>query len=480
MFYRNMMAMELEELIRANPLDSVVLLTGCDKTTPGALMGAASVDLPAVMLTGGPMLNGRFRGRTVGSGTDVWKMTEALRAGDMSDRDFAEFECSLNRSAGHCMTMGTASTMACLAEAMGMQLPGAAALPAVDSRRVALAEETGSRAVELAREDLRPSTIMTRSAFRNAVVVNAAIGGSTNAILHLLAIAGRLGIPLTLDQIDEWGSTIPLLVDLMPSGRFLMEEFAYAGGVEAVIAELTSELDLECLTVGGRTLAEANSHAQRHDPVVIRSLDDPVLAAGNGTTVVYGNLAPRGAVIKVSAASPELLHHAGPALVFDSLDDYLAVADDPLLQVSAETVLVVRNLGPRGYPGMPEVGNFPIPARLLAEGVRDMVRTSDARVSGTAYGTALLPVCPEAAAGGPLGLVRTGDLITLDVRDWTLSMAVSDDGLQRRKGDWVRPFADERRGWAKLYREHVLQADQGVDFDFLVGMSGSDVPRQPF
>lgn len=477
MMYRNMAAMEIEELIRANPLDGVVALTGCDKTTPAALMGLASVDVPAIMLTGGPMLNGRFQGRAVGSGTDIWRMTEALRKGEIDQAEFTEFESSLNRSAGHCMTMGTASTMASLTEAMGMQLPGAAALPAVDSRRLVLAEDTGVRAVELAMAGIRPSSIMTRPALENAVKILAAIGGSTNAVLHMLALAGRLDIDLTLDDIDRIGREIPLLVDLMPSGRFLMEEFAYAGGVPALMARMTDQLDLSAQTVGGVTIAEVVEAARVDDAEVIRPLDNPVQPAGSGTAVLRGNLAPDGAVIKVSAAAPHLLVHTGPALVFDSLEDYLAVVDDPALPVTPETVLVVRNCGPRGYPGMPEVGNLPLPKVLLDQGISDMVRISDARMSGTAFGACVLHVAPEAAAGGPLALVQTGDTITLDVERRRLHLEVSAELLQERRASWRAPSAGSERGWSRLHAEHVLQADRGVDFDFLLG-GGSDRPAR--
>lgn len=480
MLYRNLMAMEVEENVRANPLDAVVLLTGCDKTTPAALMGAASVDLPAIMLTGGPMLNGKFRGRDVGSGTDIWRMTEGLRAGDVTQEEFTEFETCLNRSPGHCMTMGTASTMASLAEAMGMQLPGAAALPAVDARRTALAEETGARAVELAKEGLRPSHILTRAAFENAIVVNAALGGSTNAVLHLLAIAGRTEVPLDLDDFDRLGRTVPLLVDLMPSGRFLMEEFAYAGGVPALLRQLGELLHGDALTVTGRTLAVETTRARCEDEEVIRPLDRPVQAAGAGTAVLRGNLAPGGAIMKISAADPRLLQHEGPALVFDSLEDYLEVVDDLNLEVSADSVLIVRNLGPRGYPGMPEVGNLPLPRKLFDSGLRDMIRISDARMSGTAYGACVLHVAPEAVVGGPLALVRTGDLIRLDVDGRRLDVLVSDEELDLRLEGWAPPAQPHARGWTKLYVDHVQQADTGVDLDFLVGGSGDAPAKAPF
>ncbi|OFE17385.1 dihydroxy-acid dehydratase [Humibacillus sp. DSM 29435] len=478
MLYRNLMAMEVEEDLRANPLDAAVLLTGCDKTTPAALMGAASVDLPTILLTGGPMLNGKFRGKDVGSGTDIWRMTEALRVGAASRADFTEFETCLNRSAGHCMTMGTASTMACLTEALGMQLPGAAAYPAVDSRRTALAELTGMRAVELAREPIRPSDIMTRAALENAVKVNAALGGSTNAVLHLLALAGRLEVSLTLADFDTIGRDVPLLTDLLPSGRFLMEEFAYAGGVPALLRQMAPLLDLNALTVTGKTLSESVAPEAPYDVTVIRDLSDPVQPAGSGTAVLRGNLAPDGAVLKISAASPHLMTHTGPALVFDALQDYLDVVDDPELPVDADTVLVVRNLGPRGYPGMPEVGNLPLPQRILAAGITDMVRITDARMSGTAYGTCILHVAPEAAAGGPLALIRTGDLIELDVPSRRINALVPDEELAQRLVDWSAPPPRSARGWTRLYVDHVTQADSGADLDFLVGGSG-DAPERP-
>ena len=480
MLYRNLMAMQIEEMLRANPLDSVVLLTGCDKTTPAALMGLASVDLPGLLLTGGPMLNGKFRGRDVGSGTDIWRMTEALRAGEVTRQEFTEFESSLNRSAGHCMTMGTASTMACLTEAMGMQLSGAAAYPAVDSRRAVLAEATGRQAVELARTGLKPSQVMTAAALANAVRVNAAIGGSTNAVLHLLAIAGRLGVPLDLDAFDRIGREVPLLVDLMPSGRYLMEEFAYAGGMPALLGRIADLLELDLPTVDGRSLGELIHGARCFDDEVIRPLERPVQPAGSGTAVLRGSLAPDGAVLKISAASPDLLTHRGPALVFDSLAEYLAAAEDPDLPVTAATVLVVRNVGPRGYPGMPEVGNVPMPRVLLEQGLRDMVRISDARMSGTAYGTVVLHVAPEAAAGGPLALVATGDQVVLDIPHRILDLDVPTEELDRRRAAWTPPPLPDTRGWSRLYVEHVTQADTGVDLDFLVGGSGSAPGKPPF
>ena len=481
MLYRNLMAMELEEQARANPLDALVLLTGCDKTTPAALMGAASVDLPSILLTGGPMLNGRFRGRAVGSGTDVWRMSEGLRSGTVSQEEFTEFESCLNRSAGHCMTMGTASTMACLGEALGMMLPEGAALPAVDSRRAALAEFTGARAVSLAVDGSpRPSEIITRAALENAVRVLAAIGGSTNAVIHLLAIAGRVGVDLDLADVDALGADVPLLVDLMPSGRFLMEELAYAGGVPALLRELAPVLHLDALTVAGGPLSSYLSDLPTADREVIRTLRDPVKGTGAAIAVLRGNLVPDGALIKPSAATEALMVHTGEALVFDRVEDYLAVVDSPDLPVTADTVLVVRGAGPRGYPGMPEVANLPLPAKLLADGVEDMVRVCDGRMSGTAYGTVVLHAAPESAVGGPLALVRTGDRICLDVPARRLDVLVDDEELARRRAAWTPPPPPAGRGWTRLYVEHVQQADRGADLDFLVGSSGDEPPRQAF
>jgi dihydroxy-acid dehydratase len=477
MLYRNLLAMEAEETIRANPLDGVVLLSGCDKTTPALLMGAASVDLPTIMVTGGPMLNGKWQGGDVGSGTDLWRLDEERRAGRLSPAELAEAEGCMARSAGHCMTMGTASTMACVAEALGMQLPGSAAIPAVDSRRYALAQAAGRRIVELVKEDLRPAAILGRPAFENAIRVNAAIGGSTNAVVHLLALAGRVGVPLRLDDFDTLAAPVPVLVDLKPSGRFLMEDFYYAGGLPAVMRELGDLLHAEALTVSGATVAENVAPARNWNPEVIRERGNPVAPAGAGTVVLRGNLAPDGAVLKVSAASPELLSHRGRALVFDSIEDYLAVCEDPALPVDPSTVLVVRHAGPKGYPGFPEVGNLPMPRAVLDAGVRDMLRVSDARMSGTGYGTCVLHTAPEAAVGGPLALVATGDWIALDVPGRRLDLLVDEPELARRRAAWQPPPAVYERGWAKLYVEHVQQADRGADLDFLVGGSGSGVPR---
>lgn len=477
MLFRNLMAMEVEESIRANPLDAVVLLSGCDKTTPAQLMGAASVDVPAIMVTGGPMLNGKFRGRDIGSGTDVWRFTEEARAGRMTAADLTEAEGCMSRSRGHCMTMGTASTMACLAEALGLQLPGGAAIPAVDARRYALAHAAGRRAVALADEGLKPSTLLTRKSFENAIRVNAALGGSTNAVVHLLALAGRLGVPLTLDDFDMLTVDVPVLVNLMPSGQYLMEDFYYAGGLPAVMRELGQLIHRDALTVSGRTIGAEIADAPCWNRDVIATKDQPFQAPGAGTVVLRGSLCPDGAVLKVSTASPHLLKHRGQALVFDQVEDYVAAADDADLPVTPSTVIVVRHAGPKGYPGFPEVGNVPVPKVLLKAGVNDVVRISDARMSGTGYGTCVLHVAPEAAVGGPLALVRTGDWIELDVAARRLDLLVEDAELAARRADYQPAIAQPTRGWAKVYTDHVLQADRGADLDFLVGSSGHAEPR---
>jgi dihydroxy-acid dehydratase len=476
MLYRNLLAMEAEELFRANPLDGVVLLSGCDKTTPGLLMAAASTDIPAIMVTGGPMLNGKYQGGDVGSGTHVWKFEEEMLAGRMTENECAIAEACMARSNGHCMTMGTASTMASMAEALGMQLPYSATWPAVDARRYETAQRAGQLIVEHVENELRPSQIMTRQAFENAVKVNAAIGGSTNAVIHLLAIAGRLGVPLTLDDFDTLAQDVPTLVNLMPSGKYLMEDFCYAGGLPAVMNELGGMLHGDALTVSGKTVAQNVDGAPCWNRDVIRALGTPFQPAGTGTAVLRGNLAPDGAVIKQSAASPHLLKHRGRALVFDSPEAYHAVVAE--LDTDETTVLVIRNCGPKGYPGMPEVANVPLPANLLKRGVSDMVRICDGRMSGTAYGTVVLHVAPEAAAGGPLALVETGDWITLDVPGRALTLEVGDEELDRRRGEWQAPPPHSDRGWVRLYTEHVLQAPAGADLDFLVGGSGHDVPRE--
>ncbi len=479
MFYRNLLALEAEELMRANPLDGVVLLSGCDKTTPGLLMAAASVDLPAVMVTGGPMLNGKYQGQDVGSGTHVWKFEAEMKAGRMTVDECHIAEGCMARSNGHCMTMGTASTMACMAEALGMQLPGSATWPAVDSRRFEIAQQAGQQIVALVEDDLRPSSIITRGSFENAIRTNAAIGGSTNAIIHLTAIAGRLGVDLSLDDFDRLARDVPTLVDLMPSGRFLMEDFCYAGGLPVVLQRLAAAglLNQDERTVTGKSIGDNVHDAVCWNAEVIREIDAPLQPAGSGTAVLRGNLCPGGAVLKQSAASPDLLRHTGRAVVFDSPEAYHAVCDDDDLDVTADDILVVRGAGPKGYPGMPEVANVALPAKLLRAGITDMVRISDGRMSGTGYGTVVLHVSPEAAVGGPLALVRTGDRIELDVPERRLTLAVSDEELARRRADWTPPERDAESGYQWLYREHVQQADAGVDFDFMRGSRGHAVPR---
>jgi len=477
MLFRNLASMDVEASIRANPIDGVVLLVGCDKTTPAALMGAASVDVPTIVVSGGPMLSGSWEGRRIGSGTDVIRFKEAVRAGTMSLQDFMAAETAMSPSTGSCMTMGTASTMASLCEGLGVALPGNGAIPAVDARRHAISFEAGQRIVAMTREGLRLSRILTREAFENAVVLNAALGGSTNAVVHLLAIAGRLGVPFTLEDWDRLGGDVPCLLNLMPSGEYLMEDFFRAGGVPAVLNEIASLLNGDALTVTGRTQSENNAAAVRHDERVILPLDKPFRPKA-GIAVLRGNLAPSGAVIKPSAATPELLVHRGRAVVFTSADDLKARIDDPDLPVDKDSMLVLQNCGPRGYPGMAEIGNMPIPAKLLREGITDMVRISDARMSGTAFGTVVLHVAPEAAAGGPLALVRDGDMIALDVPGRSIHLEVDDAELARRRAQ-LKPFASPyARGYERLYVDHVMQADSGVDFDFLVGGSGDYVPRE--
>ncbi|MFZ3572227.1 IlvD/Edd family dehydratase [Streptomyces sp. BH097] len=479
MLWRNMAAMATEELLRANPLDGVVLLGGCDKTIPSLLMGAASVDLPAVVVPGGPMLTGTFRGRPLGCGTDVWKLSEEVRGGTLSQDDFTRSESAMIRSRGHCNTMGTASTMALVAEALGAVVPGTAGTPAPDSRLLKAAHDSGRLAVEMVASERRPGTFLTRSSFHNAIVALAAVGGSTNAVVHLLAIAGRLGIDLTLDDFDRIGSRVPVLVDLQPAGRFLMEDFHRAGGLLAVLREVSDLLDPDALTVTGKPLVNYLQDAPVWEPEVIRTRVQPLVAEG-GIAVLRGNLAPDGALIKPAAASPHLLQHRGRALVFDSIEDFHARIDDPDLDVDADSVLVLRGCGPKGYPGMPEVSNMPLPKKLLEQGVRDMVRVCDGRMSGTAYGTVVLHVAPEAAAGGPLALVRTGDTVTLDVAARRIDIDVPDDELARRTPNktTLDGFAAPGRGWERLYVDHVQQADTGADLDFLTGSSGSAVSRE--
>lgn len=474
MLFRNLLAMDVEESIRAYGIDGVVLLGGCDKTTPGQLMGAASVDIPTIVVSSGPMLNGKWQGKDIGSGTDVWKFSEAVRAGDMSLSEFMAAESGMSRSKGVCMTMGTASTMSSLVEAMGLSLPANGALPAVDARRMALAHLTGKRIVEMVDEDLKPSEILTRDAFINAIITNAAVGGSSNAVVHLLAIAGRVGVELSLDDIDL-GKHVPLLVNCMPSGSYLMEDFCYAGGIPAVLAEI-SHLLKPVKTVLGSDLEDYYRDAKCWNRDVIFSFKNPIKRDA-GLTVLRGTLAPEGAVIKPSAATPELLEHRGSAYVFENVEDMKANINNEDLPVTKDTILVLKGCGPKGYPGMAEVGNMPIPAKLVKEGLRDMVRISDARMSGTAYGTVVLHVAPEAAAGGVLALVKTGDEIVLSAKEGRLDLLVDEEELLARSAYMSTPLPDYERGYIKLYIDHVLGADKGADLDFLVG-NDTRVPQR--
>ncbi len=475
MLFRNLLAMDVEESIRAYGIDGVVLLGGCDKTTPGQLMGAASVDLPSIVVSSGPMLNGKFKGKDIGSGTDVWKFSEEVRAGEMTLQDFMKAESGMSRSAGVCMTMGTASTMASLVEAMGMSLPTNAALPAVDARRMALAHLTGKRIVEMVDEDLKPSDILTKEAFENAILANAAVGGSTNAVVHLLALAGRVGVDLTLKDF-EIGSEIPLLVNCMPSGKYLMEDFCYAGGVPVVLNEIKSFLR-PAKTVLNKDISAHYDGAECYNRDVILPFDDPVKPAA-GLRVLHGNLAPNGAIVKPSAATDELLETEAEAFVFESIEDLKANIDREDLPVTPETILVLKGCGPKGYPGMPEVGNMPVPAKLVKEGVRDMIRISDARMSGTAFGTVILHVSPEAQAGGTLALVKTGDRIRVSASKGELELLVDYTELDTRRAAWQPEAPHYTRGYARLYIDHVLQADQGADLDFLVGKDTRLVTRE--
>jgi len=477
MLFRNLASMDVEEAIRGNPMDGVVLMAGCDKTTPSLVMGAASCDVPAIVVSGGPMLNGRFRGKAIGSGTDVWKFSEDVRAGIMTEQEFAAAESAMSRSPGHCMTMGTASTMASMVESLGLALPGNAAYPAVDAHRARLARLSGRRIVEMVKEDLRLSAILTCKAFANAIRLNGAIGGSTNAVVHLLAIAGRIGTELTLDDWDRFGRDIPTILNLMPSGQFLMEEFCYAGGLPAVMKEIADLLDLDALTVTGKTVGENIAGAENFNSEVILPRDKALTAQG-GIAVLRGNLAPDGAILKPSAASPELMRHRGRAVVFEDIEHYKARVDDPDLDIDASCIMVLKNCGPKGYPGMAEVGNMALPQKLLAQGVRDMVRISDARMSGTAFGTVVLHAAPEAAVGGPLALVEDGDIIELDVEARRLNLEVSDEELAQRRSRWQAPAPAMQGGYQSLYVERVMQADSGADLDFLVGCRGHDVPRE--
>lgn len=478
MMYRNMAAMDVEEALRANPLDGVVLLAGCDKTTPALLMGAASVDIPAIVVSGGPMLNGWFRGERVGSGTALWQMSEDIKAGKMSREDFLEAEQSMSRSPGSCNTMGTASTMASMAEALGMALSGNAAIPAVDSRRRVVAHLTGRRIVQMVKDDLKPSDIMTRHAFENAIRVNGSIGGSTNAVIHLLAIAGRVGVDLTLDDWDRLGQDIPTIVNLMPSGKYLMEEFFYAGGLPVVIRMLGEggKLHKSALTVSGETIWEEVKDVRNWNEDVIRPIDQALTAKG-GIAVLRGNLAPRGAVLKPSAASPHLMQHRGRAVVFEDIDDYKAKINDESLDIDEHCVMVLKNCGPRGYPGMAEVGNMGLPPKVLRKGITDMVRISDARMSGTAYGTVVLHTTPEAAAGGPLAVVRDGDMIELDVEARRIHLDIPEAELRQRLAEWQPTIEPPTSGYIKLFHDHVQGADSGADFDFLKGCRGAGIPK---
>ena len=476
MLYRNLASMDVEESIRGNPIDGVVLLMGCDKTTPSLLMGASSVDLPTIGVSGGPMLNGKWRGQDLGSGTGVWSMSEQVRAGTLKLADFFEAESCMHRSHGHCMTMGTASTMASMVEALGVGLPGNAAYPAVDGRRNVLAREAGRRIVDMGHQDLKLSQILTREAFENAIRTLAAIGGSTNAVIHLIAIAGRLGVPLKMEDFDRLASELPCLVNLQPSGKYLMEDFCYAGGLPVVMKEIAHLLHTDIITATGHTVAENIADAQNYNPEVIKTFAEP-FKANAGIAVLRGNLAPRGAVIKPSAATPALMVHTGRAVVFEDIEDFHKRIDDEDLDVDENCVLVLKNCGPKGYPGMAEVGNMPLPPKVLRKGITDMVRISDARMSGTAYGTVVLHVAPEAAAGGTLALVQNGDMIELDVPNRKLHLHVSDADLELRRAQWVAPKPPLDSGYWKLYVDTVLQADEGVDLDFLRGKRGSFVPR---
>jgi dihydroxy-acid dehydratase len=478
MLLRNLMAMDVEEMIRGNPIDGVVLLCGCDKTTPAQLMGAASADIPAIMVPGGPMLKGHWKNQEVGSGTDVFRFWDLCRAGRLTEEEYVEIESCMSRSSGHCMVMGTASTMTSVAEAMGMTLPGCANIPAADSRRLAIAQESGRRIVQIVEEELIPSNIMTQQAFENAITVSMALGGSTNAVIHLCAIAGRVGLRLDLSLFDRISQRTPVLANIKPSGEYLMEDMFYAGGVPALMEEIRELLHIDALTVTGKTIGENIAGTRSQNPEVIRPLSNPVSQEG-GTVVLKGNLAPDGAVLKHTAASPHLLRHSGKAVVFENREDLAARIDSPDLEVNADSVLVLKNAGPLGAPGMPEWGQLPIPKRLLEKGVEDMVRISDARMSGTSYGTAILHVAPESAAGGPLAIVQDGDIIELNVPERSLSLRVSEAEIQARMADWKPPARHYQRGYGRLFQEHVLQANEGCDFDFLVGKGGENDDLAP-
>jgi len=476
MLFRNLASMDVEESIRANPIDGVVLLTGCDKTTPSTLMGACSVDLPTIVVPGGPMLNGRFRGECIGSGSFNWLIKEKQGVEQYTEEDIHEVEVGVARSQGHCMTMGTASTMACMVESLGLTLPGAAAIPAVDARKKLMAQLSGRRIVEMVKEDLRLSKVLTKEAFENSIVINAAIGGSTNFIIHLLAIAGRIGVELKLGDFDRIGSKIPLLVNLKPSGEYLMEDFYYAGGLPVVIREMSNHLHNGVITVNGRSIGENNKKAPCYNTSVIATLENP-LQPEAGIAVLKGNLCEDGAIIKPSAASRELMKHRGPAVVFETMEDYHTRIDDPDLEIDENSVIVLKGVGPVGYPGMPEVGNVDLPMKLLRKGIKDMVRISDGRMSGTAAGTVVLHVSPESSVGGTLALVKNGDMIEIDVENRKLHLDISQEELEKRKKEWTAPPPCATRGYVKFYIDHVQQAHLGADLDLLQGGSGAEVTR---
>jgi L-arabonate dehydrase len=476
MLWRNLASMDVEETIRANPLDGIVLLTGCDKTTPSTLMGAASVNLPTIVVPGGPMLNGKFRGKDIGSGTATWQLSEGMKAGTVTREDLIEAESCMSRSAGHCMTMGTASTMATMVEALGLTLPGASAIPAVDARKKVMAHLSGNRIVEMAKENMRMSDILNRKAFENAIKINSAVGGSTNLVIHMIALAGRIGVNLTLDDFDRLGSDMPLLLNLMPSGKYLMEDFYYAGGLPVIIDQLREIIHSDALTVNGKTIGENCKGAECYNRDVIAPLDKP-LKEKAGIVILKGNLCENGSVIKPSATSGKLLRHRGKAMVFENIEEYHATIDDPELDIDENSIMVLKGAGPVGYPGMPEVGNMELPEKLIKKGITDMVRISDARMSGTAYGTVVLHISPESAVGGTLALVKTGDIIELNVEKRSLTLLVPDEELKRRRNAWSPPKPSSERGYVSMYVHHVEQADKGCDFDFLKGGSGSVVQR---
>ncbi|MFZ0282661.1 MAG: IlvD/Edd family dehydratase [Bacteroidales bacterium] len=476
MLWRNLASMDVEETIRANPLDGIVLLTGCDKTTPSTLMGAASVNLPTIVVPGGPMLNGKFRGKDIGSGTATWQLSEGIKAGYVTREDLAEAESCMSRSAGHCMTMGTASTMAVMVEALGLTLPGASAIPAVDSRKKVMAHLSGNRIVEMVNENLKMSDILTRKAFENAIKISSAVGGSTNLVIHLIALAGRIGVDITLDDFDFLGSDMPLLLNLMPSGKYLMEDFYYAGGLPVIIDQLKDIIHSDALTVNGKAIGENCKGAVCYNHDVIAPIDKP-LKVKAGIAVLKGNLCENGAVIKPSATSGKLLKHRGRAVVFENIEDYHARVDNPELDIDENCVMVLKGAGPVGYPGMPEVGNLELPEKLIKKGVTDMVRISDARMSGTAYGTVVLHISPESSVGGTLALVRTGDIIDLDLDKRSLTLMVPEEELKMRRAAWTLPEPVAQRGYVSMFIKHVEQADKGCDFDFLKGGSGASVLR---